>query len=188
MCVGGVSRPLSSKVTSFCQFVNEEHVDVKIQLDDEHERINFILTQSALIQHSTKNSYFDGEILNVLEFPKVDVKLEDDSTMVVENNLLWQIADVGEVYKLLRLANGVTVLNQEYFKNFKATLKVGHVIDGEVFSEDERYFYIKSDNKIYGVISKAFLVDKRVDLNIGSKHRFRIYRFDEIHKIIILSI
>ena len=188
MCVGGVSRPLSSKVTSFCQFVNEEHVDVKIQLDDEHERINFILTQSALIQHSTKNSYFDGEILSVLEFPKVDVKLEDDSTMVVENNLLWQIADVGEVYKLLRLANGVTVLNQEYFKNFKATLKVGHVIDGEVFSEDERYFYIKSDNRIYGVISKAFLVDKRVDLNIGSKHRFRIYRFDEIHKIIILSI
>lgn len=188
ICVDGLSRALSSKISHFCKFTDEETLDVKMQIDEEHDKVSFILTQSAIKQHSIKNSYFEGEIISILDFPQVRIKLEDGSVMIIENELIWQIAEEGEVYKVLRLANGTTVLNPDYFNNFKRTLSAGHVIDGKVISEDERYFYVKSDDMIYGVVSKVYLSDRKVELNIGSKHRFNIYRFDKIHKIMIFSI
>ena len=130
--------------------------------NDEPNRIFFrpLITEAErLMLLNNKFDFFNGKVIEILEYPKVRFLLKDSSEIDLNCNILWHTAVADEYYDLVKFENGDCSLDKHYFESFIQNHKAGEQYSALVVSEDQNYFYVEVDDY-------CGLVDKKNTRNI----------------------
>ena len=175
--VDKITRPLNEAVASQYNLIDGQEVLVYTTIEKKADKSTIFF---SLV--------FEAEVVEIQDYPYVDVRTSCGVIERVNSHLLWQVAEEGDTYYLERLPNRSIRISNGFMGTIRNSYEAAQKVKGTVLTKDEQYYYIKLENNFFGVISIAFLKFKKIYLRNGEEHEFVVHYFDNKQRLLILSI
>lgn len=131
---------------------------------------------------------FSATVREKKNFPNTSVEMENGEVMDISYDMLWNVGMIGSSYDLVCFPRLSFAFNDRAFQNFTGCHQVNERIDGVVVSESDSRYFVEVKDGVYGFIAKSYLQQKDKKLICGNTHTFRINRFDNSKKNILLGL
>lgn len=131
---------------------------------------------------------FSATVKEKKNFPNTSVEMENGEVMNISYDMLWNVGMIGRSYDLVCFPRLSFAFNDRAFQNFTGCHQVNERIDGVVVSESDSRYFVKVKDGVYGFIAKNYLQQKEKKLICGNTYTFRINRFDNSKKNILLGL
>lgn len=175
--VDKITRPLNEDVAKQYNFIDGEEVLVYTTIEKKADKTTIFF---SLV--------FEAEVVEIQDYPYVDVRTSGGAIERVNNHFLWQVAEEGDTYYLERLPNRSIRISNGFMDTIRDSYETAKKVKGIVLTKDDQYYYIKLENNFFGVISIAFLKYKKIYLRNGEEREFVVHYFDNKQRLLILSI
>lgn len=175
--VDKITRPLNEAVANQFSLTDGQEVLVYTTIEKKADKPTIFF---SLV--------YEAEVVEIQDYPCVDVRTKCGVIERVNNHLLWQVAEEGDTYYLERLPNRSIRISNGFMDTIRNSYEAAQKVKGTVLTKDEQYYYIKLEDNFFGVISIAFLKFKKIYLRNGDEHEFVVHYFDNKQRLLILSI
>ena len=143
------------------------------------ERLNRL--ESGFVQ-------FSATVREKKNFPITSVEMENGEAMDISYDMLWYVGMIGSSYNLVCFPRLSFAFNDRAFQNFTSCHQANERTDGVVVSESDSRYFVEVKDGVYGFIAKGYLQQKEKKLICGNTYTFRINRFDNSKKNILLGL
>lgn len=131
---------------------------------------------------------FSATVREKKNFPNTSVEMENGEVMDISYDMLWNVGMIGSSYDLVCFPRLSFAFNDRAFQNFTGCHQVNERIDGVVVSESDSRYFVEVKDGVYGFIAKSYLQQKDKKLICGNTYTFRINKFDNKLKNILLGL
>ena len=188
--VTGTLRLSNTNSSGTIEYHEGDRITVVIsELSGKTNRLRFSKTMSECL-NSLRLGFvqFSATVREKKNFPNTSVEMENGEVMNISYDMLWNVGMIGRSYDLVCYPKHRFAFNDSAFKDFTGCHLVNDRIPGVVVSELDSGYFLEVEDGVYGFIAKSYLQQKEKKLICGNTYTFRINRFDNSKKNILLGL